>query len=51
MNLAGWIIMGLSVGGVTALFAWSLWQVLRTPGSTEHLHAPGEIDAKDVVDD
>ncbi len=38
MNLGGWIILFLSVGTVTALFAWCIWKVLRTPGESEHLH-------------
>lgn len=28
MTTAGWIIMLLSVGGVTALFMWTLYRVL-----------------------
>lgn len=38
MTLGGWLIMGVSVGGVTALFAWCLWKVLTTPHETERLH-------------
>lgn len=42
MNAAGWFVMLVSVGGVTAFFAWCIQKVLRTPGATEHLH--GERD-------
>ncbi len=38
MTIAGWIIMLLSVGGVTTLFIWCLAKVLSTPGETEHIH-------------
>jgi len=38
MTLGGWIIMLLSVGGVTALFIWCIYKVLSTPGETEHVH-------------
>lgn len=51
MTLGGWIIMTLSVGFVTALLAWSLWKVLTTPGSTEHLHSQVDIQTPDVVEE
>jgi hypothetical protein len=35
---AGWIVLVVSVGTVTVLFAWCIWKVLRTPGETDHLH-------------
>ena len=38
MTIGGWIVMGLSVGSVTALFAWCLWRVLSDPQETEHMH-------------
>ena len=38
MNTGGWIIMLLSVGSVTVLFAWCIYKVLATPGETEHMH-------------
>lgn len=47
MNLGGWILMILAVGGVTSIFAWCLTKVLRTPGATEHLHSQMEIDTRD----
>lgn len=38
MNSGGWIIMTLSVGTVSLLFAWCVWKVLTTPGETGHIH-------------
>lgn len=38
MTIGGWIIMLLSVGGVTLLFAWCLYKVLSTPGETKKVH-------------
>jgi|AP86_3_1055499.scaffolds.fasta_scaffold00060_11 hypothetical protein len=38
MNTGGWIIMLLSVGTVSTLFAWCIYKVLSTPGESEHLH-------------
>lgn len=38
MNLGGWIILLLSVGTASSLFAWCIWKVLSTPGESRHLH-------------
>jgi hypothetical protein len=38
MSLGGWIIMTLSVGSVSTLFAWCIYKVLVTPGESERLH-------------
>ncbi|MFW5830137.1 MAG: hypothetical protein ACOCXA_07740, partial [Planctomycetota bacterium] len=38
MTLMGWIIMLLSVGGVSLLFALCILRVIRTPGASGHLH-------------
>ncbi|MCS7237000.1 MAG: hypothetical protein NZ899_01865 [Thermoguttaceae bacterium] len=51
MTLGGWIIMTISVGFVTGLLAWSLWKVLTTPGSTEHLHSQMDIQTPDVTEE
>lgn len=51
MTLGGWIIMIISVGFVTSLLVWSLWKVLTTPGSTEHLHSQVDISTPDVTED
>ena len=48
MNIGGWILMVLSVGGVTAFFAWCLTKVLSTPGSSEHIHSQADIEPPDV---
>lgn len=47
MSPAGWITMLAAIGGATTLFAWCLCKVLRTPGATEHIHAPPEIEPPD----
>ena len=48
MTTGGWITMILSVGFVTVLFGWCIWQVLtRKP---EHLHGIEDIDTKDQGD-
>jgi hypothetical protein len=51
MTLGGWIIMTVSVGFVTGLLIWSLWKVLSTPGSTQHLHSQIDIRTPDVNED
>lgn len=39
MTTGGWIILTLSVGSVTILFAWCIWKVLQNPEADEkHLH-------------
>ena len=38
MSTGGWIIMTLSVGGVSTLFVWCIYKVLVTPGESEHVH-------------
>jgi hypothetical protein len=47
MTVSGWIIMLLSVGGVTALFAWTLYQVLASGPAVEKLHGIDDIDPED----
>jgi hypothetical protein len=51
MNTGGWIIMALSVGGMTLLLAWCIFKVLSTPGSSGHLHSQLDIDPHDNTDD
>jgi hypothetical protein len=50
MTFGGWIVMILSVGGVTGLMLWSIYRVLTTPGSTEHLHSQADIETPDVAE-
>jgi hypothetical protein len=38
MNIGGWLIMLLSVGTVSLLFAWCIYKVLSTPGEADRLH-------------
>ncbi len=38
MTLGGWIMMSISVGGVTLLFLWCMWKSLTTPGESEKMH-------------
>jgi len=47
MTAGGWIMMCLAIGGMTGLLAWCVWKVISTPGSTEHLHSPADIDPED----
>jgi hypothetical protein len=44
MSTGGWLVMLLSCLGVTAWLAWCLWKVLATPGASEHIHAPPDLD-------
>ena len=48
MTLAGWIVMILSVGFVISLVTFCFYRVLRKPKTTEHMHAPLEIDTHDA---
>jgi hypothetical protein len=51
MTLGGWIIMVIAVGGMTALLLWCVSRVIRAPQSTEHMHAPPDIDTHDLDSD
>ncbi len=51
MTLSGWIIMALSVGGMTGLLTWCISKVLMTPGSTKHLHTQADIHSPDLDED
>ena len=44
MTPGGWTVMLVAVLGMTSLLAWCIWKVISTPGSTEHLHSPADID-------
>jgi len=39
MTPGGWIIMIVSVGGVSALFGWALYNVLTKKTAEEHIHS------------
>jgi hypothetical protein len=47
MTAGGWIMMLLAIGGMTGLLVWCVWKAVSTPGSTEHLHSPVDIDPHD----
>ena len=47
MTAAGWVIMILGTGGMTALLGWCIYRVVSTPGSTEHLHSQADIETPD----
>lgn len=48
MTAGGWVVMLLSVGGVTSLLLWCIYKVLTTPGSTERIHSQADIETPDV---
>jgi hypothetical protein len=48
MTWTGWLLMVLSCGSVLSLMIYCYWRVLRTPKPEEHMHAPLEIDTRDV---
>ncbi len=37
MNDAGWIVLGLSLGGFLSLFIFCMYKVLRTPHESQHI--------------
>jgi len=47
MTTGGWIVMSIAVGGMTSLLIWCVYKVVKTPGATEHLHSPADIDPHD----
>lgn len=48
MTGAGWTVMILSVGFVLSLLTFCFYRVLRSPGTTEHMHGPLDIDTHDA---
>lgn len=51
MSLGGWIVMLLSVGGMTGLLCWCIYKVITIPGSAERLHSQADIETPDVEQD
>ena len=47
MTWAGWIFMTCSLGFVLALVIFCFCRVLAKPMTTEHMHAPLDIDTQD----
>lgn len=50
MTTAGWILMAVSVGGVTAWAAYCFARVLRTPKTKGHLYAPLDIETDERLE-
>ena len=48
MTPAGWVLMIVSCGTVTALVAWCFWRVLRLPSPRPELHAPLDIETREM---
>ena len=48
MTAAGWVVMIVAAGGVTALLAWCVHKVVTTPGSGEAIHSQADIETPDV---
>ena len=48
MTAAGWIFMISSVTLVTSLVVYCYWKVLSAPEKSDHMHAPLDIDTKDL---
>ncbi len=51
MTTGGWIVMFLSVGGVSSLMLWCVYKVLSTPGSETHLHSQADIEPPDIEEE
>ena len=47
MTPGGWIFMFFSNTFVVALLGYCFYRILMRPASTEHMHAPLEIDTRD----
>ncbi len=47
MTTAGWIIMIASLTMVISLLVFCFYRVLSAPHSTDHMHAPLDIDTHD----
>ena len=48
MTTGGWIFMIGSLSAVTSLLVFCFYRVLRKPSSTDHMHAPLDIDTYDA---
>lgn len=51
MNAAGWIIMLVSVGGVTAFTVWCIYRVLREKDAEHKIHGQLDIETPDTKKD
>jgi hypothetical protein len=50
MTAAGWLLLIVSCGTITALVGFCYWRILRTPEAGEEMHAPLDIDTRDTDD-
>ena len=48
LTLSGGVLMVLSIGLVVGLNVFCLYRITREPRPSEHLHAPPDIDTRDV---
>ena len=48
MTTGGWIFMCGSIIAVVSLLSFCFYRVLRKPSATEHMHAPLDIDTRDL---
>ena len=48
MTTLGWIIMIVTITGMTALLTWCIYKVIATPGATKHIHSQVDIDPHDT---
>jgi len=48
MTPTGWLFMLCSIGFVVWLTGYCFYRVLKKPASTEHMHAPLDIDTHDL---
>lgn len=48
LSVAGWLTMVASVGVVLALCAFCVYRALREPHPEQHMHAPLDIDTRDL---
>jgi hypothetical protein len=48
VTVAGWLLLGASCSAITTWVTWCYVRVLAAPRPSEELHAPLEIDTRDV---
>lgn len=48
MTPGGWFVMLASIAIMTGLLGWSIWRVVTTPGSEEHIHSQADIEPADA---
>ncbi len=48
MTIGGWIFMVCSITAVVSLISFCFYKVLTSSGATERMHAPLDIDTRDL---